>query len=72
MGTLPANQDRSRWLNPKSGELMESVLTNEYLYELAGITKEERGSLLRDTVNVAKQLLHAKVQSPGLGRLSSR
>ena len=62
MSNLPANADRPRLLNPKPGELMDPIVSNEHLYDLAGITKEERGSLLRDTVDVAKQLLHAKVR----------
>ncbi len=62
MNNLPANADRPRLLNPKPGALMDPIVSNEHLYDLAGITKEERGALLRDTVDVAKQLLHAKVR----------
>ena len=62
MSNLPANADRPRLLNPKPGELMDSLVSNEHLYDLAGITKEERGALLRDCLDTAKKHLHAKIR----------
>ena len=52
----------ARPLNLKQGELMDSVLSNEYLYDLAGITKEHRGELLRLAFDVARKHLLAKAR----------
>ena len=62
MSNLPANADRPRLLNPKPGELMDLVLSNEHLYDLAGITQEERGSLLREAFDMARKHLHARIR----------
>ena len=60
MSNLPTPQEQVRPLNPRPGELLDSLVSNEYLYDLAGITKEERGDLLRLAFDVARKHLKAK------------